>query len=142
MACCEANVDWECVYPNPCPCGPTYTPCVCQYCSDPNNCSLNSSICGKGACGTCDSSSWQFAWKTSPCPSSPCPGCVSCGGIIYFGKTGTGCQVLITAHRCDTENQGSPYLTDLTKAAFMQLAQLSAGHTTAVVTDNGGGPCC
>lgn len=139
MACCNRSFSWECVYPDPCPCCTGCTACVCQYCSDPAHCSSNSSICGSGACGICNSSSWQYAWKTSPCPSSPCPGCQSCNNILYFTKPGV-CQVYDTAHRCDTQNQGSATLADLTKALFTQFATLSSGVVNLDVTDNLG--CC
>jgi hypothetical protein len=94
MTCCSGNLTWECCYPDTCGCDG----CCCQG----SNCSAScgsSFYCGVGACCTCNSSSWGYAWKVSPCVCDLCP---SCGTALCFSNSGFD---VYQATRRDTHNQ-------------------------------------
>lgn len=128
MTCCKGNATWFCCYPDECGCDA----CCCQG----NNCSANchsSSYCGVGACCTCNSGNWGFAWKYSGyCGMSP-----SCGTNYYFTTT---CGPYFVAPRVDT-GPSSSAIVDLTKALFLQFAPLSQGVITNMSVSNNA-TCC
>ncbi len=128
MSCCKGSATWFCCYNDPCGCDN----CCCQG----NNCSTpcgNSSYCGVGACCTCHSYEWGFAWKYAGyCGMSP-----SCGTVYMFSKD---CNIYYTAARVDT-GPSSSATVDLTKSLFLKFAPLSQGVITNMVVTNNCG-CC
>lgn len=129
MACCHGSASWFCCYPDPCGCDN----CCCQG----NNCSAecdSSNYCGVGACCTCNSGHWGFAWKYAGyCGMSP-----SCGTYFEFTKN---CTIYFGAPRVDT-GPSSSYMVDLTKSLFMQFAPLSQGVITDMVVAETFSECC
>lgn len=98
MACCKGQATWFCTYPD--------------------------SGCGHGACGTCNSSSWQFAWP-SPLGCAPCGTSLGCGTTRDFTNN---CSVWNSGARCDTGPACSTgHMVDFTKSLFMEFAPLSQG---------------
>jgi hypothetical protein len=121
VPCCKGKASWFCCYPDPCGCD--------GGCCQGNNCSAgcsSSSKEGLGACCTCNSGNWGFAWRTTSFSCGvPCGLTHSCGDRPYFSKN---CTVWNPAHKVDTGPAcGLGRMTDFTKSLFMQFAPLSAG---------------
>lgn len=120
--CCKGTVSWFCCYPDSCGCDG----CCCQG----NDCSAgcsSTSTCGVGACCTCNSGNWGYAWPCCGC----CEGgagyawCPSCGHDLCFS---TDCFGYYEASRVDTgpaTNLGR--IADFTKSMFQNFAPLSQG---------------
>ncbi len=132
MACCNSTVTWECCNPDVCTCDG----CCCQNTNCQQPCSDLNPTCGFGACCTCNTNSWGFAWKTS----CPCSICVSCGGFLYFNQTANPCNLLWLAARVDTHNPAAASIADFTKAFFTQFAPLSQGVINMRVSNDA--TCC
>jgi hypothetical protein len=133
MACCVSSVTWECCNPDPCNCDT----CCCQDVNCQQQCNDLNSTCGFGACCTCDTNNWGFAWKTA-CPCGICPGC---GVFLYFNLQSQSCTSLWASPRVDTHKADAASIADFTKPFFMQFAPLSQGVISGMrVSDDG--TCC
>lgn len=125
MACCKGNATWFCCYDDPCGCDA----CCCQG----SNCSTpcgESSYCGVGACCTCHTYEWGYAWKYAGyCGMSP-----SCGDFLYFTNQCPNPSWYATSRR-DT-GPSSSAMVDLTKSFFLQFAPLSQGVIPNMVATN------
>ena len=125
MARFVGDASWQCCYPDACPCD-----CCCQGgdCSAP----CTGTICGVGACCTCNSGNWSYAWKTN------CPWCcnaglypaLGCGVQLFIGKPDG--SAWFQAPRVDTGPSACPMI-DLSKPLFLQFAPLSQGIVQNVI---------
>jgi|SRR5271157_5755991 len=107
MSCCSGTVSWFC----------------------------SGSSCS-GACKTCTSSEFQFAWP-APLGCAPCGKKIGCnGGEVFYEPS---CNTAATAERCDTGPACElKRMADFTKALFMAFAPLSQG----VIHNMHAGGCC
>jgi hypothetical protein len=131
MACCKGTATYFHCYPDPCgsPGG-----CCCQG----NNCSAgcsSSSLCGVGACCTCNSGNWGYAYNPTKFCFTP-----SCGDYSYFTNAAN-CSTYYMARRVDTLPSGSA-IVDLTPALFTQFAPLSDGIIPNMRVLNNTNECC
>jgi hypothetical protein len=96
--CCKGQATWFCTYPD--------------------------GSCGTGACGTCNSGYWQYAWP-APLGCAPCGIGRTCGANLWLSDN---CGTYYGASRCDTGPAcWTGHMVDLTKALFLQFAPLSQG---------------
>lgn len=131
MACCQSTATWECCYPDVCSCDT----CCCQevscgVCNDANP------RCGTGACCTCNSNEWGYAWKDS----FPCGLTAFCGDFLYFNKPSQACNLLWSTTRKDTHNPAASSIADFTKSFFTEFAPLAQGVVSIRVSNDA--TCC
>ena len=124
MTCCSGAVSWECCYPDTCGCDT----CCCQGSNCQSGCEA-SSYCGVGACCTCNSSGWGYAWKPN---CAGCDLCPDCGDYMYFNGPNSGLNFYQGA-KVDSHNQLASTRADLTKSLFMQMAPLNDGIISGVL---------
>ena len=132
--CCgTAIVSWFSCYPSPC----GSDGCCCNWIKCSENCSSHT-VCGQGACCTCDNNNGGFAYAgprgQDCCGGSGNLGCVcshgavDCGNVLWFSGSSTRCQVWNKAVEVDHGPAcGLGRAADLTKSLFMQMAPLSQG---------------
>lgn len=117
MACCAGTVSWYHCYPEPCP---SSDGCCCD--SDCSGVCNRTTLCGKGACCTCNQNESGFAWVTS---SASCNWAVACGQRIWFrSEEPSSCGATSSGTRRDTNGTASR-LADLSPYLFTAL-----GHNT------------
>lgn len=133
MACCKGSASWFCCYPDSCGCDG----CCCQGGNCSGGCS-SSSTCGQGACCTCDSNQWGFAWWNGG--AYTCGITKNCNDYMHFTKD---CYLVYIGWRRDTgPAQGLGRMVDFTKALFTQFAPLSQGIITNMKALTGSSSCC
>ncbi len=133
MACCTGKATWFCCYPDPCGCD--------GGCCQGNNCSAgcsSSSYMGVGACCTCNSNQWGFAWNNGG--ALTCGITKNCGDYMHFSND---CYLFYIGYRRDTgPAAGLGIMVDFTKALFTQFAPLSQGVINGMKAESGTPPCC
>lgn len=137
MACCKGKATWFCCNPDNCGCDGGCCQGSCCSCG----CSSSSKM-GVGACCTCNSGNWMFAWRTTRFSCGvPCGISYGCGARVYFNHDST-CTVWAPATKADVGPACSTgHMVDFTKSLFLQFAPLSAGVLSNVRADPNFG-CC
>lgn len=132
--CCgTATVSWFSCYPSPC----GSDGCCCNWIHCSEGCSSHT-VCGQGACCTCNNENWGFAYAGPGggdcCGGSGNLGCVcshpavSCGQELIITAGSKRCNTYYGAKRVDSGPAcGLGRAADLTTALFMNFAPLSQG---------------
>lgn len=123
------DATWFCCYPDPCGCD--LGCCRGADCSYPG---CDQTTQATGACCSCNSGSWGYAWK------SYCNGCCNtnlyenlpCGQTMFIGNPSGSffCQ----APRVD-QGPLACAMIDLTKSLFVQYAPLDQGRVFNVIAN-------
>jgi len=127
MARFVGDASWFCCYPDSCGCDA----CCCQGSNCSGGCS-SSSQCGVGACCTCNSGNWGYAWKNNctGCCNASLYGFLPCGATAWIGNpAGT---VWNQAAHVDT-GPSTCVMVDMTSSLFVQYAPLSQGIVSNVI---------
>jgi hypothetical protein len=123
------SATWFCCYPDACGCdagccrGPN---CSHPFCDQPTH--------ATGACCTCDSGSWGYAWKSfcDSCCDTDLYENLSCGFSMWLGRPD--CSGWFQASRVD-QGPLTCDMVDFTKSLFVQFAPLSQGRVFNVIAD-------
>lgn len=135
MAKCTGTVGYFCCCGDTCSCdNGCCTNCDCSCACNNANCA----VAGKspGACCTCRTNDFGFAWPCFPC----CVGSgnslnPTCGNYLTFYRN---CSFQATAVRVDTGPALSLHrMADFTKPLFMEFAPLSQGIITNMSANPG-----